>query len=115
MALGDDVDHNDGDLLAWKISREAFDWAQSEQSRLQGSTGQPLSQEQLFDRMRSAYEAAECPINLDDLIVPSRHQTLVEEFVRLLEDGSPKFRAFRETVIGVLSDRLDAGHGVPVE
>jgi hypothetical protein len=108
------VETNDNDLLDWKITPEAYAWAQAEQSRLQQAAHQPLAQAQLFDRMRSAYEASGWPIQADDLIIPSRHQNLVGEFVRLLEEDSPKFRAFRDTVVAILSDRLNAGQEIPV-
>jgi hypothetical protein len=40
---------------------------------------------------------------------------LVEEFIRLLEDESGKFRSFREAIIGVLLDRIDGRMKVPQE
>ena len=87
------MSEQDTELLNWKISREAFGWAESERARLRHE-GQSLSQADLFDRMRWAYE------------IPARHQAMVNEFVRLLDDDSKKFSAFRETVADVLADRL---------
>jgi hypothetical protein len=106
------VADNDTRFAEWRISGEAYDWAEAEQARLQKAVSETLSQAELFDRMRAVYEAAEWQSPDLDRSIPSRHQHLVDEFVRLLEDDDPKFRAFRDTVVGVLSDRLDAGRQV---
>jgi len=100
------VPENETDLRDWKISSEAYQWAETEQRRLRETAGESLSQAELFDRMRASY-VSRTGGNRAGTPALARHQLLVEEFIRLLEDDSAKFRAFRDAVVGVLSDRLE--------
>jgi len=107
------VPNHDTCLQDWKIFRDSYQWAEAERLRLsEVSSGEP-SQPELFDRMRRAYERADGRSRAVECLVPAHYQALVAEFLRLLQDDSEKFRAFRQTVIGVLSDRMDAVAGHP--
>ena len=103
---------NDG-LRDLKISLQAYNWAEAEQFRLRQITGETFSQADLFDRMRSAYETANGNGSVPSATAPASYQAMVEEFIRLLQDDSPRFRAFRDTVISVLSDRLNSLRDIP--
>ena len=60
--------------------------------------------------LAAAWEAYRRPLGQDvlDRLEP-HHRALVAEFIRLLENpGDRKHKAFRDVVIGVLADRLEA-------